>query len=78
MLEMIQLPLDVTLNDECRFDNYYPYNHQQITLALQNFLKQANETVFYLWGDRGVGKSHLLDEGEVMEEREGLFGHECV
>ncbi|MBV52482.1 MAG: DnaA regulatory inactivator Hda [Coxiellaceae bacterium] len=70
MLEMIQLPLDVTLNDECRFDNYYPYNHQQITLALQNFLKQANETVFYLWGDRGVGKSHLLQAAARYTEVE--------
>ena len=66
MSEILQLPLNVTLNDESRFDNFYPHNNEQIILALQTFLKTSNETVFYLWGDRGVGKSHLLQAAAAL------------
>ena len=70
MSEILQLPLNVTLNDESRFDNFYPHNNEQIILALQAFLKTSNETVFYLWGDRGVGKSHLLQAAAALAKDE--------
>ena len=70
MSEILQLPLNVTLNDESRFDNFYPHDNEQIILALQAFLKTSNETVFYLWGDRGVGKSHLLQAAAALAKDE--------
>ncbi len=72
MPEILQLPLNVTLNDESRFDNFYPHNNEQIILALQAFLKTSNETVFYLWGDRGVGKSHLLQAAAALAKDQGV------
>ncbi len=71
MSEMMQLPLDVALSDHSRFDNFYPHNHQHIITSLQAFLERPDETVLYLWGERGVGKSHLLQATREQAQAQG-------
>ena len=60
MSELMQLPLDVALRDDDRFENFYIEPHQQAFQAVKQFVTQQIETVLYLWGQQGVGKSHLV------------------
>ena len=51
-----QLPLGIGLKDFATFDNFYAVGNELVLQALQ----QGNDSMIYLWGPRGSGKSHLL------------------
>ncbi|WP_317931586.1 DnaA regulatory inactivator Hda [Halioxenophilus sp. WMMB6] len=58
-----QLPLAVSLDVEASFDNYYLPEHSPNLTALQTLflmVQGQGELVSYLWGERDVGLSHLL------------------
>ena len=55
-----QLPLSVMLDDRCDFANFYSHNNDELLEVMQQFLTDSTETVMFIWGDRGVGKTHLL------------------
>ena len=62
-MKPIQLPLGVRLRDDATFANYYP-GANAAALGYVQRLCEANagwtESLIYLWGGEGVGRSHLL------------------
>ena len=51
-----QLPLGITWRDQATFDNFYTGDNAQLI----DSLSATSETLIYLWGEQGCGKSHLL------------------
>jgi len=58
----VQLPLKIGLRDDACFETFVT-EKESLALAfneLQGALMQSNGRAFYLYGDSGVGKTHLL------------------
>ncbi len=56
-----QLSLEVRLRDDATLDNFLALpNIQPLVAALQAQMDPAGESIIYLYGPAGVGKSHLL------------------
>ncbi len=61
MTKISQLPLAVHLPDDETFASFYCQGDDAILQHLQNFVaKEGTANGFYLFGQNGVGKSHLL------------------
>ncbi len=56
----VQLPVQFEFNTQQTFRNYYPSVNQEIVTHLQTAITQRSELLIFLWGDSGLGKSHLL------------------
>ena len=54
-----QLPLDFKHNNEKTFAEFIVGNNTSLLKSLQTFT-QSSETILYLWGEIGSGKSHIL------------------
>ena len=54
-----QLTLRLTPQEIYRLDNYY-FHQPEINQALIEFCDQDGMSFIYLWGEKGLGKSHLL------------------
>jgi len=67
-----QLPLPIAINNEETLDDFVWGDNlliqQQLTLCLQHL----GERMLYLWGDNGLGKTHLLQAAchEVTQHQE--------
>lgn len=57
---MSQLSLNFHLCDEATFANFFPGDNQELISALQAFSDREGQPFLYVWGRKGVGKSHLL------------------
>lgn len=70
----IQLPLGVRLRDDATFANYYP-GANAAALGYVERLCEADagwtESLIYLWGSEGVGRSHLLQAACLRFEQRG-------
>lgn len=55
-----QLPLAISLQDEATFANFYPGENGQIVDILRQFSQGQGDSVIYLCGHTGSGRSHLL------------------
>jgi DnaA family protein len=55
-----QLPLGLGLRDDTTFDNYCVGDNEPVLASIRNMLQGTGEAYIYLWGERGVGRSHLL------------------
>ena len=56
-----QLTLSLSLSDEATFANFFVGKNATLLNALQALLHgEIPERVIYLWGEQGVGRSHLL------------------
>ncbi|WP_372874177.1 DnaA regulatory inactivator Hda [Pseudomonas sp.] len=70
----IQLPLGVRLRDDATFANYYP-GANAAALGYVERLCEAEagwaESLIYLWGGAGVGRSHLLQAACLRFEQCG-------
>jgi DnaA family protein len=68
----IQLPLGVRLRDDATFANYYP-GANAAALGYVERLCEADagwtESLMYLWGGEGVGRSHLLQAACLRVEQ---------
>jgi DnaA family protein len=68
----IQLPLGVRLRDDATFANYYP-GANAAALGYVERLCEADagwtESLIYLWGGTGVGRSHLLQAACLRMEQ---------
>jgi len=51
-----QLPLPFKLQDDFNFDNFVASDNQFVVESLMN----PNEFFIFLWGEKGTGKTHLL------------------
>lgn len=56
----IQLPLPFHFQEFATFENFYPGNNQPLLNYLDLLIKGQGERYVYLWGAKGVGRSHLL------------------
>ncbi len=56
----VQLPLGLGLRDDATFDNYCVGNNAAVLENLRHCLQGTGESYIYLWGEQGVGRSHLL------------------
>jgi DnaA family protein len=58
---MRQLILDIRPDAPAGFDNFLPGPNAEALAAIRELsAKRGTDTVMYLWGESGVGKSHLL------------------
>ncbi|MCX7087862.1 MAG: DnaA regulatory inactivator Hda [Methylococcales bacterium] len=55
-----QLPLQFEFNTQQTFHNYYPGSNQEIVAHLQEAIIHRTEQLIFLWGEPGLGKTHLL------------------
>ncbi|MDZ4202261.1 MAG: DnaA regulatory inactivator Hda [Gallionella sp.] len=57
---MSQLLLDISPSSPPTFDNFLAGRNSELVSALRHALTGGGERSFYLWGEDGSGKSHLL------------------
>lgn len=59
---LVQMPLKIGLRDDACFETFVTEQASQALAlnGLQSALKQDNGNAFYLYGESGVGKTHLL------------------
>lgn len=58
---MRQLLLDLLPEERPSFENFVAGSNGEVLTGLAAWLAPGNrETLFFLWGDAGAGKSHLL------------------
>jgi DnaA family protein len=73
-MKPVQLPLGVRLRDDATFANYYP-GANAAALGYVERLCEADagwtESLIYLWGGEGVGRSHLLQAACLRFEQRG-------
>ncbi len=57
---MSQLLLDIAPDKRATLENFVPGRNMELLSALRHALSHNGERCFYLWGETGSGKSHLL------------------
>jgi DnaA-homolog protein len=55
-----QLPVKFEFRANQTFDDFYPGGNQEVIDQLRKTVAGMGEQFFFLWGDAGHGKSHLL------------------
>ena len=55
-----QLALNIQLQDDATFQSFFPGQNAAVLQSLHLLAKNLNERLIYLWGNSGVGLSHLL------------------
>ncbi|MFA6408848.1 MAG: DnaA regulatory inactivator Hda [Gammaproteobacteria bacterium] len=55
----IQLALNIGLGDDVSFANFYLGDNANIVHALSSLDSNASSQLIYLWGNFGIGRSHL-------------------
>ncbi|MEQ1637875.1 MAG: DnaA regulatory inactivator Hda [Methylococcales bacterium] len=56
----VQLPVQFEFNTLQTFHNFYPGCNQELISHLQEAITKGNEQLIFVWGEAGLGKSHLL------------------
>jgi len=56
----VQLPLAIQLNTKLSFENFVCPDDEFLLTTLTQFSSNTGESLIYLWGAEGSGKSHLL------------------
>lgn len=56
----MQLPLAIQLNTKLSFENFVCPDDEFLLTTLTQFSSNTGESLIYLWGAEGSGKSHLL------------------
>lgn len=59
-MSMLQIPLDLTLEEEFTFENFYIGLNQELITRSTLFCKSPTSANLYIWGPSSSGKSHLL------------------
>jgi len=74
-----QLTLSVHLNTTASFENFYGEANQKIKLQLSHIITDQTETLTYLIGGSGTGKSHLAVSAISFAESLGrTAGYFCM
>jgi DnaA family protein len=72
-----QLPFDFSASEKYTFDNFLVSAKNSELVNLLTSFDRLEETVAFVWGTTGVGKSHLLqalcNENEVNESLQSLY-----
>ncbi|SFB27222.1 DnaA regulatory inactivator Hda [Azotobacter beijerinckii] len=72
-MKPIQLPLGVRLRDDATFANYYPGANAGALGYVERLCEPDagwTESLIYLWGGEGVGRSHLLQAACIRFEQQ--------
>jgi DnaA-homolog protein len=56
----VQLPIQFEFNTQQTFQNFYPGCNAEIVAHLHTAILQRNELLIFVWGETGIGKTHLL------------------
>lgn len=56
----LQLPVQFEFNTQQTFQNFYPGCNAEIVSHLQTSIINQTEQLIFLWGESGLGKTHLL------------------
>lgn len=73
-MKPVQLPLGVRLRDDATFANYYPGANAAALGYVERMCDTTvnwAENLIYLWGEEGVGRSHLLQAACLRMEQQG-------
>lgn len=73
-MKPVQLPLGVRLRDDATFANYYPGANAAAVGYVERLCEAEAgwaESLIYLWGSAGVGRSHLLQAACLRLEQNG-------
>ena len=71
-----QLPLPIHHSDDETLENFYAENNLLLLNSLQKNFLQLHQQFFYLWGNKGSGKSHLLKgvcQHYLAQQRPALY-----
>lgn len=72
-----QLPFDFSASEQYTFDNFLVSSKNEELLSQLKQFDNASEAVTFLWGARGVGKSHLLqalcNDNEINDSLQSLY-----
>jgi len=55
-----QLPLNIQLRDDATFSSFYPGDNIEVLSAIKQLIGRKENAFLYIWGQEGVGRSHLL------------------
>ncbi len=55
-----QLPVNFEFRANQTFDDFYPGSNQEILAQLKKTVAGTGEQLIFIWGEKGHGKSHLL------------------
>lgn len=66
-----QLPLQFEHRFSQSFANFYPGNNQETIDHLKRCVAGTGEQQIYLWGSKGMGKSHLLQASSQLAQALG-------
>lgn len=76
MRDQRQLILNIQPEASPRFDNYLPGDNLEVLLALEYLARgELRETILYVWGAPGMGRSHLLKATVAEAQRFGRTAH---
>lgn len=67
-----QIPLPLAFNPEHGFDEYHPGGNAEAVEHLRRAAQGQGEPFIYLWGEAGLGKTHLLHACCREAHRAGL------
>ncbi len=67
-----QLPLPLAFNPEHGFGEYFPGGNAEAVAHLRLAAQGQGEPLIYLWGEAGIGKSHLLQACCLDAHRAGF------
>lgn len=65
--------LNFTIKEDATFATFYPGGEQMLIPLLEQFALFNGEQFIYLWGAKGVGKSHLLQACCHYAQQQGLM-----
>ncbi|EAR59738.1 DnaA regulatory inactivator Hda [Neptuniibacter caesariensis] len=65
-----QIPLSVSLRDDARFENFYAQGNELVCATLKAAAQGTGEQFTFIWGNEGVGCTHLLQA--ICHEAEPL------
>ena len=71
-----QLPLPIHQSDDETLENFYAENNLLLLNSLQKNFLPLHQQFFYLWGNQGSGKSHLLKgvcQHYLAQQRPALY-----
>ena len=67
---LTQLPLNIHWDRQLTFTNFFTGDNQLLVNYLQNFPQHPQESVAYLWGASGSGRTHLLQATYHLAEQQ--------
>lgn len=65
----VQIPLQFEFTSDQSFNDYFAGENQEIVNHLQDCVTDSGNSQIYLWGDKGLGKSHLLQACGQLAQR---------